>query len=76
MNNSEMKAGRILKIQTGKRKLAFILGNLEAGRNVYISTATRATKLSKKHAGMIRMGKSGSLYLQKDCIDFCGLSAS
>ena len=75
MNNSKMKFNRILKLQTGKRLFSRISDHLKINGVVLICTHTRITKLTKKHIDMIKMGKSGSLYMQRgknwDCIDFC-----
>jgi hypothetical protein len=77
MNNTDMKAGRYLKRQTGKRMFFGITNHLQAGGSVLICTYTRATKLQAKHIDMITLGKSGSVYIQagkrRDCIDFCGI---
>lgn len=75
MDNSQMKAGRFLRLQKGRKLYAWIMGHLEAGRNVYISTQTRVTKLSRKHSEMVKLGKSGSVYLNRDCIDYCNFTA-
>jgi hypothetical protein len=60
------------------RKLAFIQEHLAAGRTVYIQTALRTWKLSKKHADMVKVSGE-SLYLQNgkrwDCADYCKISA-
>ena len=75
MNNSEMYAGRILKIQSGKRIMKFINDAFDAGKTVYLCTYTNATKFQSKHRAMIKMGKSGSVYVQRGkkwvCADFC-----
>ena len=75
MNNSEMKANRILKLQSGKRVMKFINDAFDAGKTVYLCTYTRATKFQSKHRAMIKMGKSGSIYVQSGknwvCADFC-----
>lgn len=63
---------------TADKKLAFIQEHLAAGRNVYIQTCTRITKLSRKHAGMVKVS-GNSIYMQAgkrwDCIDYCQISA-
>jgi hypothetical protein len=77
MSNDEMRPGRFLKLQNGKRMLSAITNHLKSDGTVLVCTYTRATKLSKKHLDMVRMGKSGSVYIQAgkrwDCIDGCGI---
>lgn len=75
MDNSQMKAGRILKLQNGKRLYGSIVSHIRAGGAVNICTHLRTVKMTAKHAEMIKIGKSGSVYLQSgkswNCIDFC-----
>lgn len=65
-------------MNTATRKLAFIHEHLAAGRTIYIATALKAWKLSKKHAAMVKVSGE-SIYLQRgknwDCIDYCQISA-
>jgi riboflavin synthase alpha subunit len=79
MTNDQMKAGRFVRWHVARRKVAFIQGHLAAGRTVYICTMTKATKLSAKHAGMVKATKSGA-YMQAGkswvCIDGCALKAA
>lgn len=79
ITNEQMKAGRFLRWHTARRKVAFIRNHLSEGRTIYISTATRITKVSAKHADMFKATKSGA-YIQRgrnwDCIDFCKISAA
>jgi hypothetical protein len=64
-------------MQDDNGRAPFIQEHLAAGRNVYIQTCTRATKLSRKHAEA--KGAGNSIYLQRgkhwDCIDYCKISA-
>ena len=76
LTNAQMKPNRFLKLQSGKRRLAFIRDNLDAGRIVYISTYTRATKLTAKHKEMVKMDRTGSLWLGRNCIDFTKITAA
>ena len=77
MNNQDMKEGRFLKLQAGRRLYSKIVSHLQNGGIVFVCTYTRATKLSRKHVDMIKLGKSGSVYLQSgkswNCIDYCGI---
>jgi hypothetical protein len=77
MTNDEMKAGRYLKLHQGRQKFAKLQAHLAAGGSFYICTSYRATKVSPKHTDMIRLGKSGSIYVQRgkawDCIDYCAI---
>ena len=77
MDNSEMKAGRFLKLHNGRKLFAKIQNTLAAGGVVIIATYTKATQLSKPcHAELVRLGTSGSVYLKHgkswNCIDGCG----
>jgi hypothetical protein len=65
-------------MNTAERKNSFINEHLAAGRTVYIQTALRTWKLSRKHTAMVKVsGKS--IYMQNgkrwDCIDYCKISA-
>ena len=75
--NNDMKAGRFLKLYQGKKMFNAIKNHLESEGTVLICTYTKATKLNKKHIGMIKIGKSGSVYMQSgknwNCIDYCGI---
>jgi hypothetical protein len=77
ISNQDMKAGRFLKLQDGKRIFNGIISHLKNNGIVYICTYTRATKLTKKHIGMIKISKNGSVYMQSgkkwNCIDYCGI---
>jgi hypothetical protein len=79
MNNEQMKAGRFARWHIARKKIAFIRGHLAAGRTVYIVTMTKATKLSAKHADMVKATKSGA-YMQAGkswvCIDGCKITAA
>jgi hypothetical protein len=78
MTNEQMKAGRFAKWHLARRKAKFIADHLAAGRTVYIATSLRITKLSAKHADMIKATKGG-LFMQAgkrwDCIDYCQITA-
>lgn len=80
MDNSQMKAGRFLKTQKGKRIYNSIVSHIQAGGAVNICTSTRIIQVTAKHAAMLKLGKSGSVYLQNgkrwDCIDFCAFRFS
>lgn len=76
IKNSEMKANRVLRLQNGKRRLAAIVNAISAGRTVYATTHLRSVKITAKHVGMVEMDKSGSLWIGKNCIDGCKLTAA
>ena len=71
-----MKAGRFLHWYKARVKVAGIQTHLAAGRTVYICSMTHITKLTAKHANMVKATKSGA-WLQRgkrwDCIDYCGI---
>jgi len=77
MDNDAMKPGRFLKLQTGRRKMAWIAEHISAGHKIMVCTYTRATIY--KSVGQFQLGKSGSVYAQHgrrwDCIDGCALRA-
>lgn len=79
MTNDQMKANRFARWHIARRKVAFIREQLAAGRTIYICTALRATKLSAKHADMVKATKSGA-YLQAGkswvCIDYCAIKVA
>lgn len=76
LKNSEMTANRFARWAVARRKFALIQKHLAAGRTVVISTALRGSKLSAKHAAMVKATRSG-LYLQRgknwDCIDYSAI---
>lgn len=63
MTNAQMTAGRFLRLHNSRRKVAFILAHLAAGHMVQITTYTKATRYTAKHAGMFKATKSGA-YVQ------------
>lgn len=78
VTNQQMTAGRYLRWHKARVKVAWINAKLSDGLNVYICTYTKTTKLSLKHANMVKATKSGA-YMQRgkawDCIDGCKLIA-
>jgi hypothetical protein len=80
LTNTEMKAGRFLKLHKGRRLLARMEAAWDAGGFVRIGTATRYSDIHAKHRELITLGKSGSLYMargkSRDCIDFCSFQFS
>jgi len=74
MNNSDMKPGRILKLQKGRKIFKAIFTHLKNDGTVLVCTYTRAVKFQKKHIGMFKMDKAGSIYYQSGkkwvCFDF------
>lgn len=60
MNNSQMKAGRFLRWHLARRKVSAIVGALNSGNAIVISTYTKHTKYTKKHADMFKATKSGA----------------
>jgi hypothetical protein len=77
MSNDEMKAGRFLKLSEGRKMYNAIISHLQSGGSVLICTYTKATKFTAKHTNMFKLGKSGSVYMQRgknwDCIDYVGV---
>lgn len=64
------KPGVILNLQKFNR----IVKHLNAGGTVYFCTMTHAIKVQKKHVPLLRISKmSGSMYINRDCVDYCGI---
>jgi hypothetical protein len=64
LTNAQMKAGRYLRWHQARRKIAWIVGHLEAGRTVQLTTYTRCTRYTKKHIAMFKATKAGA-YVQQ-----------
>ncbi len=77
LTNDQMKQGRFEKLATGKKLYNAITNHLNNDGTVLICTYTKATKYQQKHINMFKLGKSGSVYVQRgknwDCIDFVGI---
>jgi len=73
-----MKAGRFLRWQEAKKKLAWINMHLAAGRMVQIATYTKAWRYTAKNAPTLKATRTG-LYIARgkswDCIDGCDIRA-
>lgn len=80
MTNDQMRPGRFLKLQRGKKLFARMNQAWDNGGFVRVGTATRYTDYKAKHREMLRMGESGSLYVARgkrwDCLDFCSFQFS
>lgn len=78
MTNDEMKANRYLRWHNARQKVAWIKEHLAEGRTVCITTYTKQTRYTAKHADMFRATKSGS-YVQSGktwlCFDGSKVSA-
>ena len=76
MSNEDMIANRFLRWHLVRKKYNAIVKHLEADGTVYVCTAYKATKFTRKHIAMFKATKK-SLYMQRgkfwDCIDFCGI---
>jgi hypothetical protein len=76
--NSQMIAGRFLRYARARKRVAWIKAQLVAGRIVQVTTYTKATRYSARHADMFRATKAGALVRRGkswDCIDLCDLRA-
>lgn len=76
LTNEQMKAGRFLRWHKARRKIAAIVGHLNAGHTVYVCTMTRATKFDRRHVAMFMATRTGALVQRGkswDCIDYCGI---
>ena len=78
LTNAQMTAGRFAKWARARKKVAWIKAQLAAGKTVQITTYTRATRYTAKHAEMFKATKGGA-YVQRgkawDCFDGCDLRA-
>ena len=79
MSNEEMKAGRFLRWADARRKLAWIVGQISAGRTVLLVSGMSATKLTAKHLEQIKATRSG-LYVKHGskwlCYNFHNITAA
>jgi hypothetical protein len=77
LKNEQMKSGRFQKLQNGRRLISKFKNAWEQNLCVYICTYTKAIKVSDKEKDCIKIGKSGSVYVQRgknwDCIDGCAI---
>lgn len=80
MTNEQMKAGRFLKLAKGRKFIARMNAAWDRGGFVRVGTATRYTDFKPKHRDMVKMGKSGSVYVQSgknwNCADYCSFQFS
>lgn len=78
LTNDQMKAGRYATWAKARKKVAWIAAQLAKGNTVQLTTYTRATRYTAKHASMFKASKAGA-YVQRgkawDCIDGCDLRA-
>lgn len=78
MTNAQMTADRFAKWARARKRIAWVIAHLEAGRMVQLTTYTRATRYTKKHAAMFKATRAGA-FVQRgkswDCIDYCDLRA-
>ncbi len=61
ITNAEMKPSRYARWASARRKLAWITSQVNAGATVYLSSHTRATKITRKHLPLLKATKSGLL---------------
>ena len=73
--NDQMIVGRYLKRAKGRKLLARMVQTWDAGGFVRIGTALKFWDLHSKHRDLIRLDKSGSLYMARgrhwECVDYC-----
>lgn len=78
LTNDQMKPNRFARWAKARKRINFILENLEAGRTVQIATYTKAVRYTAKHKEMFKATKTGA-YVQRgknwDCIDGCNVQA-
>lgn len=78
LTNEQMKPNRFVRWAKARKRIAFIVSNLEAGKTVQLTTYTKATRYTAKHKDMFKATKGGA-YVQRgkswDCIDGVDLRA-
>jgi len=75
LTNEQMKPGRFAKLARGRKLFARMVACWNAGGTVSFGTALRVTHVKPAARDMIKLGASGSLYMQSGkkwvCIDYC-----
>lgn len=59
MDNATMKPGRFLRWALARRKLNWIVARVNEGRDVFLTTATRSTRIGKRQLAQVRATKNG-----------------
>ena len=76
LTNTQMTAGRFLRYARARKRVAWIKAQLAAGRLIQVTTYTKATRYSARHAVMFKATKAGA-FVQRgnswDCVDYCSL---
>lgn len=75
--NSDMIAGRFLRLHKARRLFRFIQDSFAGGRSVVVSTMTRATRYDGRHADLFQL-RGASVLVRRgkswDCINHCRVS--
>ena len=78
LTNDQMKPNRFARWAKARKRIKFILENLESGRTVQISTYLKSVRYTAKHKEMFKATKNGA-WVQRgknwDCIDGCDVRA-
>lgn len=78
MTNTQMTAGRFLRWNNARKRIAWIKAHLAAGHTVQLTTYTKAVRYNAKHADMFMANKGGAWVKQGSswvCIDGCNVRA-
>ncbi|MFO0449532.1 MAG: hypothetical protein ACK52I_12880 [Pseudomonadota bacterium] len=59
MDNRQMIAGRFLRWARARKQHAWIVAQIEAGRTVYLTTATHSTKVTAKNLLTVKATRVG-----------------
>jgi hypothetical protein len=73
MKNSQMKKNRFKIWAEARKKAKFIFDQVLAGKTVYLATATKITKITKKQLALVYATKSGLIIRhgkQELCYDY------
>lgn len=60
LTNDQMKPNRFARWAKARKRVSFIVSNLQAGKTVQITTYTKATRYTAKHINMFKATKSGA----------------
>ncbi len=78
MTNEQMTANRFLRWHTARVLVGKITAALESGAIVQLTTYTKATRYTAKHATMFKATKTGAFVQHGkrwDCIDYTKVTA-
>ena len=60
ITNDQMKPNRFARWANARKRVSFIVSNLNAGKTVQLTTYTKATRYNAKHINMFKATKFGA----------------